>query len=49
MKIVRILAVVLLACLLPVAANAAIIESVSVNVLDRGSFRADVGKYADCC
>lgn len=37
MKIVRILAVVLLACLLPVAANAAIIESVSVNVLDRGS------------
>ena len=37
MKIVRILAVVLLACLLPRAANAAIIESVSVNVLDRGS------------
>jgi ElaB/YqjD/DUF883 family membrane-anchored ribosome-binding protein len=36
-KIVRILAVVLLACLLPRAANAAIIESVSVNVLDRGS------------
>ena len=37
MKIVRILAVVLLAFLLPRAANAAIIESVSVNVLDRGS------------
>ena len=37
MKIVRILAVVLLACLLPRAANAAIIESVSVNVLDRDS------------
>ena len=37
MKIVRILAAGLLACLLPQAANAAVIESVSVNVLDRGS------------
>lgn len=37
MKIVRILAVVLLAWVAATAANAAIIESVSVNVLDRGS------------
>ena len=37
MKIVRILAAGLLACLLPQAVNAAVIESVSVNVLDRGS------------
>ena len=50
MKIVRILAAGLLACLLPQAANAAVIESVSVNVLDRGSTSNILleRKYADC-